>query len=338
MPLFERIAVVGLGLLGGSLALAARERGLVASAVGATRSPEARRLALESGAVEAVVDLEAVAEGADLVLLATPVHAMPDMLRRLARGLADGAIVTDVGSVKAPLAETLPGLLPPGRLYIGSHPMAGSHERGMSHAVASLFEGRTCIVTDHAAPEAEARVCAFWEGLGMQVVRRTPACHDEEVAWVSHLPHLLAYAFGRGFADAPEGAASVVGPGFRDFTRIARSDAELWGDILTANAKALEGPLAVVSGAITTLSELLQGGDADALEQWLQQARDGLASTDPAATSHASHASRTPAGAERNPSPTGGDQPVVSRMRADAAPDGPQRAAETNGDPNSTHE
>jgi prephenate dehydrogenase len=330
MPIFERIAVVGLGLLGGSLALAARERGLVGSAVGATRSPEARRLALECGAVEAVVALDRVAEGADLVLLATPVHAMADMLRRLAPGLAEAAIVTDVGSVKAPLAETLPGLLPPGRLYIGSHPMAGSHERGMDHAVASLFEGRSCIVTQHGEAEAEARVCAFWEGLGMRVVRRTPARHDEEVGWVSHLPHLLAYAFGRSFAGAPEGAADVVGPGFRDFTRIARSDAELWGDILTANAKALEGPLAVVGRAIGELSELLQAGDADALEQWLQRARDGLASTQP---QDVSHAPPTAAGAERSPSPTGGDQPV-SRNRADEAPAGPQRAAGTKGAPN----
>jgi prephenate dehydrogenase len=334
MPIFERIAVVGLGLLGGSLALAARERGLVGSAVGATRSAEARRLALESGAVEAVVDLDRVAEGADLVLLATPVHAMADMLRRLAPGLAADAIVTDVGSVKAPLAETLPGLLPPGRLYIGSHPMAGSHERGMDHAVASLFEGRSCIVTQHGEAEAEARVCAFWEGLGMRVVRRTPARHDEEVGWVSHLPHLLAYAFGRSFAGAPEGAADVVGPGFRDFTRIARSDAELWGDILTANAKALEGPLAVVNRAIGELSQLLQAGDADALERWLQKARDGLASTRPPT---ASHAPPSPAGAERNPSPTGGEPPV-SRSRADAAPDGPQRAAGTKETRTGTHE
>ena len=335
MALFGRIAVVGLGLLGGSLALAARERGLVDEAVGATRSDEARRLALRSGAVDEVVELEAVAKGADLVVLATPVHAMPDMLRRLAPGLQEGAIVTDVGSVKAPLAETLPGILPPGCVYIGSHPMAGSHERGMDHAVASLFEARPCIVTEHALPTAEARVCAFWEGLGMRVVRRSPAHHDEEVAWVSHLPHLLAYAFGRGFAGAPDGASSVVGPGFRDFTRIARSDAELWGDILTANAKALEGPLAVVGRGLTELSELLQAGDADALELWLQKARDGLASTDP---THASEAPPLSTGADRNLSPPGGDQPVVSRRSADAAPDGTDRAAGFNGDPNSTHE
>ena len=335
MPIFQRIAVVGLGLLGGSLALAARERGLVANAVGATRSSEARRLALESGAVDSVVDLESVAEGADLVLLATPVHAMPEMLRRLSPSLAEGAIVTDVGSVKAPLAEVLPGLLPPGRLYIGSHPMAGSHERGMDHAVASLFEDRTCIVTEHGEPDAEVQVCAFWEGLGMRVVRRTPVLHDEEVAWVSHLPHVLAFAFGRGFGDAPSGAAEVVGPGFRDFTRIARSDAELWGDILSANAKSLEGPLALVGRAIGELSELLQAGDVDAVEQWLQRARDGLPSTSP---NNTSHASAKPTGASSNSSPTGGDQPVVSRNRADASPDGTHHAAGTNGDLSSTHE
>lgn len=281
MPIFERVAVVGLGLLGGSLALAARQRGVAGTTVGTTRSPEARRLALEAGAVDEVRDLADVARGADLVVLATPVHAMADMVRRLGPSLEAGAILTDVGSVKAPLAETLPGLLPPGCLYIGSHPMAGSHERGMDHAVATLFDGACCIVTEHGQTDPEARVQAFWEGLGMRVVRRTPARHDEEVGWVSHLPHLLAYAFGRSFGTAPEGAAEVVGPGFRDFTRIARSDAELWGDILTANAKALGGPLDLVSRSLGELAQLLQTGDAEALEQWLQAARDALASTAP---------------------------------------------------------
>ena len=281
MAVFERVAVIGLGLLGGSLALAARERGIVNASVGTTRSPEARRLALESGAVEEVRELAEVATGADLVVLATPVHAMSGVLQRIAPGLEEGAIVTDVGSVKGPLAETLPGLLPPGRLYIGSHPMAGSHERGMDHAVATLFDGACCIVTEHGQPEAEARVQRFWEGLGMRVVRRSPSLHDEEVGWVSHLPHLFAYAFGRAFAEAPEGAAEVTGPGFRDFTRIARSDAELWGDILTANAKALGGPLELASRSLGELAQLLQTGDAEALEKWLQGARDALASTAP---------------------------------------------------------
>ena len=140
----------------------------------------------------------------------------------------------------------------------------------------------------------------------MRVVRRTPGQHDDEVGWVSHLPHLLAYAFGHSFAGAPEGAADVVGPGFRDFTRIARSDAELWGDILTANAKALEGPLAVVGRAIGELTRLLQAGDADALEQWLQVAREGLASTAP----------------DTSPSSRRGGPTAVSRSGADADPDG----------------
>lgn len=310
-PVFERIAVVGLGLLGGSLALAARERGVAGVSVGATRSPEACRLALESGAVSEVLDLEHVATHADLVVLATPVHAMPEMLRRLAPQLAEGAVVTDVGSVKAPLAETLPGLLPPGRTYIGSHPMAGSHERGMHHADPALFEGACCIVTEHQAEPAEARVCAFWEGLGMRVVRRSPARHDEEVGWVSHLPHLLAYAFAEGFAAAPPGAAELVGPGFRDFTRIARSDAELWGDILGANAKALEGPLELVSGTLSELSRLLQAGDSAALEQRLQRARGALAST-------------------------AQNQSNVSRHGANADPDG--NASGTKGDQYRTHE
>ena len=143
---FDRIAVVGLGLLGGSVALAARSRGVAREVVGATRSSEARAQALADGAVDRIAPLAQVARGADLVVLATPVGAMAAAVRALSPGLAPGCLVTDVGSVKAPLVDTLPGLLPPGCTYIGSHPMAGSHERGMSHARADLFERAVCIV------------------------------------------------------------------------------------------------------------------------------------------------------------------------------------------------
>ena len=186
--------------------------------------------------------------------------------------------MTDVGSVKASLTETLPGLLPPGVHYIGSHPMAGSHRRGAEHARRDLFEGAVCVVTPSPMdPPAEvARIEAFWTALGARVVRRDPAAHDAEVAWMSHVPHVLAFAFARAFAEAPASAHEVAGPGFRDFTRIARSDAELWSEILVENRKALGGPLARVAEQLAELMRALEASDGEAVERLLAEARAAL--------------------------------------------------------------
>jgi prephenate dehydrogenase len=270
------VAVVGLGLLGGSVGLAAKQRGAAHTVIGATRSPDARDAALSGGAVAAVAPLEEDGRDAELVVLATPVGAMAGTLRALAPALTPGAVVTDVGSVKAPLVETLPGLLPPGCTYVGSHPMAGSHERGMPHARADLFEGSVCVVTEAASPEAEQRVETFWRALGARIVRRTAERHDAEVAWVSHLPHLLAFAFAGSLEAAPLPAAELAGAGFRDFTRIARSDAELWADILTANRKALAAPLGAAGVALEKLARALEAGDAEGLDRLLSAARTAL--------------------------------------------------------------
>jgi prephenate dehydrogenase len=278
--LFDQVAVVGLGLLGGSVALATRKRGLARRVVALTRRREVAEAALASGAVDAAGPQAAqLLPGTDLLVLATPVHAMAESLRGAAEHLDEGTIVTDVGSVKASLAETLPGLLPPGIAYIGAHPMAGSHERGFEHASADLFEGAACVLTagPAEAPAALERVRRFWEGLGARVLARSPAGHDDEVGWVSHLPHALAFAYARALESAPQGAAEVRGSGFRDFTRIARSDPELWADILCANRKALAGPLARVSDALRELVEALDHGDADTVERFLTAARDALA-------------------------------------------------------------
>lgn len=280
---FERVAVLGLGLLGGSLAWAARERGLAGEVVGCGRRPEPLRRARERGLVDRIsVDPAQAVAGADLVVLASPVGAMAPLLVQAAAGLSPGALVTDVGSVKAVLADTLPGLLPPGVRYVGSHPMAGSHEKGPDHARADLFAGSVCIVTPVPGdpPAAVERIEGLWRALGARVVRRDPAGHDREVAWMSHVPHVLAFAFARALGEAPAGARDVAGPGFRDFTRIARSDAELWADILVANAKAMAGPLARVAGELAEVARDLEAGDADALERWIAEARARLVGGD----------------------------------------------------------
>lgn len=294
---FERIAVVGLGLLGGSVALAAKARGAALHVAGSTRGREARQRALDTGAVDALVDLGDVARGAQLVVLATPIHAMQGVLEAMRPGLEDGAIVTDVGSVKGCLDEMLPGCLPPGVVYVGSHPMAGSHERGMSSARADLFAGAPCVVTGGDAP-ARARVAGFWRALGAHVVTRDAARHDEEVAWTSHLPHLLAFAFASALGASPEGARDVVGTGFRDFTRIAQSDPELWADILTANRKALAAPLQAFQASLAEIARAVESDDAETAFELIARARRNLFPAPPGGGANTNPSS--PEGERRN--------------------------------------
>jgi prephenate dehydrogenase len=303
-PVFRRIAVVGLGLLGGSVALAAKARGAAHTVVGATRSGDARERALASGAVDSVLEPADAVRGAELVVLATPVYAMQEVTLALRPGLSEGAIVTDVGSVKGILSERLPGCLPSGVAWVGSHPMAGSHERGIEAARADLFEGAVCVVTAAGDPAAAARVSEFWRALGARVIARDPARHDAEVAWTSHLPHLLAFAFARSLDAAPPGWRDVVGSGFRDFTRIAHSDGELWSDILTANRKALSQPLEAFGAALRELARALEAGDAEALEALLAAARRSLsraASADPAGARAADTNASSPDRGDQNP-------------------------------------
>lgn len=273
---FERIAVVGLGLLGGSVALAARERGLADRVAGSARQRSVRTAAVARGAVDEAGDAPEAVAGADLVVLATPVSAMPGLVRRIAPALRDGALVTDVGSVKGFLEDLIPGLLPPGSRFVGSHPMAGSHERGFARARGDLFEGAPCVVTGLGDSPAVRRVVEFWSALGARVVLRDSAAHDREVAWTSHVPHVLAFAFARALEDAPAGAREVIGSGFRDFTRIARSDPGLWADILVANRKALAAPLEAVSRSLAGLARAVDSEDIEAVLRWIASARNTL--------------------------------------------------------------
>ncbi len=276
---FERLAVLGLGLLGGSVAAAAKQRGLAREVVGAARRSAPLERALAAGLVDSVATPEQAVLGADLVVLGTPVGSMNQVVSNVASGLSPGCLVTDVGSVKGSVIETIPGLLPDGVEFVGAHPMAGSHLRGPDHARADLFEGATCVVTPRAGQDQAAveRVETFWRDLGARVVRRSPAVHDEEVAWVSHLPHLLAFAFADALNAAPDRVGTLAGSGFRDFTRIAQSDAELWGEILSLNGKALSGPLNHFSASLAKLARALEEGDDESLEKLLNQARLRLA-------------------------------------------------------------
>lgn len=276
--LFRRVAILGLGLLGGSVALASRRRAVVETVAAASRRLKPLQQALADGLVDEIGQPEEVVRGADLIVLATPIGKMRELVERVAPSLKAGALVTDVGSVKGELADSIPGLLPAGVTYVGAHPMAGSHERGVRHASQSLFEGAPCVVMRSHGAEAEAleKIVVFWQALGAQVIVRGPASHDEEVAWVSHAPHALAFAYAHALRKAPNGAEELAGSGFRDFTRIARSDPGLWSEIFEANGKALAGAIQAFGESLTELAQAVEAGDREAQHNFLASARDAL--------------------------------------------------------------
>lgn len=236
-PLFERVTIVGIGLIGGSLALAAKRRGLVGDVVGVARSEATRRAAIEVGAADQVTDdVAAAVREADLVYVATPVAAIPPLLEVIAPEVRLGTIVTDAGSIKADICRTGLRLLP--ATFIGGHPMAGSERAGVRLARADLFEGNTYILTPQEADEELVqRLTEFVSKLGAQPVITSPDEHDRLTACSSHLPHLWASALALGLAQSPDAEAirPFTGSGLRDSTRIAASDPDLWCDIYQGN-------------------------------------------------------------------------------------------------------
>jgi prephenate dehydrogenase len=275
---FERVAILGLGLLGGSVALAARRAGVANTIVGAGRRRAPLEAALARGVVDEIGDVETAVPGADLVLLATPIGAMERVLEQARPHFREGAIVSDLGSVKRPVCETVPPLLPPGVHFVGAHPMAGGHEVGVAHARVDLFDGARCVLSE--LPDTDARalgsVAMFWRALGAEVCFRDPESHDAEVGWVSHVPHLLAFAFSDAIRNAPDPARALAGSGFRDFTRIAKSDPAMWAEILCVNRNAITEPLKAFGQSLSELARAVEEGDAELLEEMLSRARSAL--------------------------------------------------------------
>jgi len=272
-PEFKRVAIVGVGLLGGSAGLAIRACWPKAKVVGVGRRQASLDAALEAGAIHAAtLDPVEAAKGADLVLLATPVAAFEKHLRAIAPALARGAVVTDVGSTKAAVLRMAARALGKGGPFVGSHPMAGSERKGVAHADAALFAGATCILTPTAdTPRRVAdRVEGFWRALGARTVRMTPAAHDRAMARVSHLPHVLAALLMRLPREAE---LAVAATGFRDATRLAGGDPEMWRDILLTNRRAILAALDAFDEGLVALRDLIDAGDAPGIERFLSTAQ-----------------------------------------------------------------
>jgi prephenate dehydrogenase len=270
--LFPRLAIAGVGLIGGSLALAARAAGLVGEVVGYGRSAENLRVARERGVIDRVErDPAAAVANADGLVLAAPLGACAGLAEAFRPHARPGTILTDVGSAKALLVPALEARWAGIGPVVGAHPIAGSDASGAAAARADLFHGRRCILTPtgHTDPAALARVRALWEGVGAHVEAMPAALHDEILARVSHLPHVVAYALAAAVGDVQldgRRALDYAGDGFRDTTRIAGSPAALWCDVALANATALRAALAEFRAALDRLEALVAAGDAAGLE------------------------------------------------------------------------
>jgi cyclohexadieny/prephenate dehydrogenase len=277
---FDRVALIGIGLIGSSLARALRRDSPGTSIVACARRAETlatvRRIEL---ADETTEDPAAAAAGADLVVIATPLSAYAEIGRRIAPALQPGAILTDVGSVKEAVIRDLQPHLPPGVHFVPGHPVAGTEHSGPESGFAELFQGRWCILTPlpETAPEAVAAVARMWESAGMRVVTMSPDHHDKVLAVTSHLPHLIAYTIVGTATDLEDSLKSEViefsASGFRDFTRIAASDPVMWRDIFLNNREAVLEILQRFNEDLTALQRAIRWGEGDKLEDLFTRTR-----------------------------------------------------------------
>lgn len=278
MEAVRRLALIGCGLMGGSFALALRQSGLVRHIAGWSRSAQTVARAVELGVInEGCSSAQEAVRHADLVLLAVPVTATQVTLQLLAPALQAEALVMDVGSTKRDVVAAAHAALGARvAAFLPAHPIAGKEHGGIEHAEARLYQDRLCILTplDGQAPELTARGQALWEAVGCRVLRMTPAEHDQTYAAVSHLPHLLAFAYVQGITTQEQAARhlALAGPGFRDFTRIAAGTSGIWRDIFSANRDEVLGQLAHFEAVLARWRAALEANDSAALTNLIDAA------------------------------------------------------------------
>ncbi len=277
---FKKLALIGIGLIGSSIALAARRQGLVNVIAISTRKAETLEEArtLNLGDVYTLNAAEAV-RGADLVILCTPVGAYEAVMGAIASELQPGAILSDVGSVKGHVVKALTPLLPKGVHLIPGHPLAGTEHSGPASGFPELFAGRWCVLTpsNDVPTDMTEKLATFWRGLGSQVETMDAAHHDMVLAITSHVPHLVAYNIVGTVADLEEATQSEVikfsASGFRDFTRIAASDPVMWRDVFLTNREAVLEMLGRFLEDLSVLQRAVRTGDGPALETMFTRTR-----------------------------------------------------------------
>jgi prephenate dehydrogenase len=281
----DRLAIIGVGLIGGSLARALREAGAVGSVVGIGRSQANLEDALSLGICDEITqDVLKGVKGADMVFISVPVCAIPAVVAEIAPALTPGCIVTDGGSVKAAIVRECETLMPAGCHFVGGHPIAGTEHSGAASSFATLYRGKRCILTptERTNTAALETVARLWRLTGAEVCSMEPGHHDRIFAEISHLPHVVAYALVHavGTADVEgENVLSYTAGGFRDFTRIASSDPVMWRDIALMNREALLASIDGFSASLAELRRRIDSGDQAGLTEFFttaKQFRDGI--------------------------------------------------------------
>jgi prephenate dehydrogenase len=278
----DTLAIVGVGLIGGSIGLAAKQRGLARRILGVGHRQASMDRALARGAVDEIFfdHLEAVPK-ADVAVFCTPVDLIAEQILSAAPTCKPGILLTDAGSTKAALVRNIQGRLPPHVHFVGSHPLAGSEKRGPEHADGNLFEGRLTVVTKISETDSVALdgIVEFWRSLGSRVMVMDPEAHDRSLALTSHMPHLVASALVSILT--PE-LAALTATGFRDTTRIAAGDPALWTGILLQNRESLLAGLDLLGVSLAQFRRALENSDRPTLDRLLAQAktiRDALDQT-----------------------------------------------------------
>ena len=282
--MYRRVAVVGVGVIGGSIGLALRQRRLAVEVIGIGRREASLRVARDVGAVDqTTTDLAAGVADAELIVVCTPVRTIVEIVGRVAAACPDGALITDAGSTKAHIVAKVSEQLAAARAacaFVGSHPLAGDHRTGPAFARADLLTQRTVVITptEQTHPEAVGAIRLFWQGLGAVVREMTPLEHDQALAITSHLPHLVAFALA---GSTPESMGPLASSGWRDTTRVASADPELWQQIFATNKDPLLAAVNQFDALLTTLRQAIAADDDRQLLELLQQAkqtRDALGS------------------------------------------------------------
>ncbi len=277
---FGEVAIIGVGLIGGSLAKVMKVNGIADRITGAGRGREGLELALRLGVIDRIADsLEEAVGDADLVVLATPVGVFEQITKRIGMVMKPGAILTDVGSVKGEMVNTLESILPGHVRYVPGHPIAGKEKTGVAESSDTLFKNAKCILTptektDRAALDA---VRGIWEAAGAKVIIMDPFLHDKVFAAVSHLPHVAAYAMMCAVSDMNTGTDDYLafsGAGFRDFTRIAASSPEMWRDVCLLNKKNIVHMIERYQFSLSKLKKAIEKADAGTIEKIFKQASD----------------------------------------------------------------
>ena len=280
MPLINRLVIIGVGLIGGSLARALRDKGEVGEIVGVGRGVANLLRAVELGVIDRFThDPVAAVEGADMVFLAIPVCSIAAMMARIAPALAPGCVVTDGGSVKGEIAAACEPLMPPGTFFVGGHPIAGTEKSGVDASFLTLFQGRRCIITPTPTtdPAALNKVVRMWEIAGSEVMLMDVTKHDRVLAAISHLPHMVAYALVNAVGDYDRFDESILkysAGGFKDFTRIASSDPVMWRDIAMMNRESVLELMDFFTGYLAELRRLVEKGDPRELEDFFARSKE----------------------------------------------------------------